>query len=373
MSIQVPLDVQQTSETASDSIEAVSARIRVLMLATDGITPYRALRCAHACGADVYVLGNAGVRTLRLSRLCTRVIVSNSIIHGGRDEGLALEINSWTRELGIALVIPADAPAIRAVLASRDLIEAPCFPLAKLEHFDLLNNKWAFGHLCSELGIRHPQTRLLSDAQSAVRELQSGAIPFPVIVKPLDRCASAGVTILESLEAVAGLGTINYRPILAQEFIRGEDIGAGAYARAGQVEAFVAHSLVRGTYTTFRDDAIFSDVEKIVRRLELDGVYNFDMVRTPDGRVYYLECNPRPYFKMDLSMIAGVNFMECGIFPGRNATDFARSRDTQVRFPKALLRALLTSGRCSRRDWALAAHLLSDPLPFFLERAGLTV
>ncbi|HEV7139215.1 MAG TPA: ATP-grasp domain-containing protein [Steroidobacteraceae bacterium] len=356
------------------SVALANGRIRVLMVATDGVTSYRVLRCAHACGAEVYVLGNSGVRTLRLSRFCRRAIVSEHIIHGARDEGLALEINGWTRELGIALVVPADAPAIRAVIASKDLIEAPCFPLPKLEHFDVLNNKWSFGQLCAELGIPHPVTRLLPDPQSVARALESGALPYPLIVKPLDRSASAGVMVLESPESAVRLRAVHYRPLLVQEFIGGEDIGAAAYAQVGQVTAFVAHSLQRGVYATFRDDAILSDVSKIVRHFSLDGVYNFDMMRTPDGRVYYLECNPRPYYKIDLSMIAGVNFMERGIHPAKRGMEvFAGSRQTKVRFPKALLRSILTSGTCSRRDWALAAHLFLDPVPFFLEKLGLTV
>jgi hypothetical protein len=180
--------------------------------------------------------------------------------------------------------------------------------------------------------------------------------------------------VLESPESAVRLRAVHYRPLLVQEFIGGEDIGAAAYAQVGQVTAFVAHSLQRGVYATFRDDAILSDVSKIVRHFSLDGVYNFDMMRTPDGRVYYLECNPRPYYKIDLSMIAGVNFMERGIHPAKRGMEvFAGSRQTKVRFPKALLRSILTSGTCSRRDWALAAHLFLDPVPFFLEKLGLTV
>lgn len=356
------------------AIVRAGTAMRVLMVATDGVTPYRVLRCLHAGGAEVYVLGNSGVRALRLSRFCKRAIVSQNIIHGERDEALAMEINSWSRELGIALIVPADAPAIRAVIASRDLIATRCFPLPKLEHFDVLNNKWAFAQLCAELEIRHPLTRLFADPQSAARELESGTLPLPLIVKPLDRCASAGVTILEHGDCAARLSATNYRPLLVQEFVRGQEIGAGAYARAGRVEAFVVHALDRGVYTTFCDDAVFGDVEKIVRHFALDGIYNFDMIRAADGCVYYLECNPRPYYKIDLSMIAGINFMERGIHPSeKGANAFAGSCETRVRFPKALLRSLCTSGTCSRRDWALAAHLLSDPVPFFLEKLGLTV
>jgi hypothetical protein len=56
--------------------------------------------------------------------------------------------------------------------------------------------------------------------------------------------------------------------------------------------------------------------------------------------------------------------------PGAPATVVA---DVKVRLPKALAFSLLTSGRSSRRDWAMAAHLYLDPLPYLMEKLGLTV
>lgn len=344
------------------------SRIKILMLAIDGTTPYRTLRCAHACGAEVYVLGSAAVRMLRLSRFCRLAVVSDCIIYGGRDDSLALEINNLVREFGIDMVVPTDAPSIRAIIASRDLISAPCFPLPELEAFDTLNNKWAFAQLCHELDIRHPRTRLVSDVATLAKDIDSEAVQFPVIIKPLERCANSGVILLEGPDVKDRLRTVNYRPALVQEFINGEEIGAGVYANAGQIEAFVTHSLRRSVYATFRDDRIYADTEKIVRRFGLSGIYNFDMMRAPDGRVYYLECNPRPFFKMNLSMLAGVNFMERGLFPDQAVVDaWSRSTETKVRLPKALLWSIATSGRISRRDIALLTYYLADPLPSLLE------
>ena len=37
------------------------------------------------------------------------------------------------------------------------------------------------------------------------------------------------------------------------------------------------------------------------------------MILTPDGAVHYLECNPRFFYKINLSMIAGVNFVAHGL------------------------------------------------------------
>ena len=149
-------------EDGSISRRASSRPIRLLMVATLFAMPYRVMRCAQASGAEVYVLGNEGAWLLRFSRYCRRFFLTESIIHGDRDEALALEINHVVREFGITMVMPGDAPSTRALIACRDLIEAPCFPLPSLEQFDALNNKWAFAQLCEDLGIRIP-----SDTPSA--------------------------------------------------------------------------------------------------------------------------------------------------------------------------------------------------------------
>jgi hypothetical protein len=86
---------------------------------------------------------------LRFSRYCRRFFLSDCIIHGDRDESLALEINHLVRELGITMVLPGDAPSTRALIASRDLIDVPCLPLPTLDQFDALNDKWEFAQLCA--------------------------------------------------------------------------------------------------------------------------------------------------------------------------------------------------------------------------------
>ena len=97
----------------------------------------------------------------------------------------------------------------------------------------------------------------------------------------------------------------------------------------------------------------------------LEGVYNFDMILAPDGCIYYLECNPRFFYKINLSMIAGINFVEFGL-PGERSTGPALIPDgTSVRFPSAVLASLASGGRPTKRDWAMATYIYSDPLPHF--------
>ena len=292
---------------------------RLLMVATLFGMPYRVMRCAQASDAEVYVLGNAGAWLLRFSRYCRQFFLSDGIIHGDRDEALALEINHLVHEFGITMVMPGDAPSTRALIACGDLIDVPCFPLPSLEQFDALNNKWAFAQLCEELGIRVPVTRLLPDVATLAKQIETGQLGCPLVAKPLSRSGSGGVVVLGRTDFESGLRMINYRPIVVQDLIAGRDIGASVYATAGKVKAFVAHCYHRRVYSTFQHDQIYSDIAKIVGHYGLEGVYNFDMILAPDRSVYYLECNPRFFWKISLSMLAGINFVEFGL-PGEGST-----------------------------------------------------
>jgi hypothetical protein len=382
---QLPVDLSPEGVAESSNAESGAGKdkitpcpapagpTRVLMVATLFKMPYRVMRCAQVSPAEVYVLGNPGARGLRFSRYCRRFFLSDCIINGGRDEALALEINCLVRELGITMIIPGDAPSTRALIACRELIEVPCFPVPSLNDFDFLNNKWAFAQLCEDLGVRHPVTRLLPDVATLAHEIATGRLGYPVVAKPVSRSGSGGVVVLDGIDLESRLRMINYRPIVVQALVEGLDIGTSVYVNAGNIKGFVAHRYHRGVYSTFQHDQIYSDVAKIVTRVGLEGVYNFDMILAPDGSIYYLECNPRFFFKINLSMIAGVNFVELG-FAGEKSRGLRSIKDgVQVRPPLAVLASPGTWGRVTKYDWAMAAYISSDPLPHLMEQLGLTV
>src|SRR5712691_1722957 len=286
---------------------------KILLLASLYKLPYRVLRCAAAAGAEIYVLGDLGARGLGLSRHCRKFIASNHIISGSRDAGLALEINCLVRDLDITMVMPADAPSTRALIACRDLIDASCFPLPGLDAFDLLNDKWEFTRLALSLGIRCPASRRFADVAAFGDAIALGQIAFPVVVKPLDMSGNQGCLVLDGAATQDRLRQINYQPLIVQEFIAGEDIGASVFARSGDIAGFIAHRFAGNVYSTFRNAGIEADLARLVRRLDLDGVYNFDMRLTPGREVFYLECNPRFFYKINLSMVAGINFVALGL------------------------------------------------------------
>jgi predicted ATP-grasp superfamily ATP-dependent carboligase len=286
---------------------------------------------------------------------------------------LALEINNLIHELGITTVLAGDAPSTRALIEVRDLIDAHCFPMPSREIFDRLNDKWRFSQLCLELGIPHPATRLVPDVAALAEELSVGSANYPFIAKPLRRSGNAGVVVFDGAENKTRLRGINYQPILVQDFVPGRDSAATVYVTAGRIRAFVSNLFWHQVYSTYFKQEILDHLGSLVRHLNLDGVYNFDVRLAHDGSVYFLECNPRFYYKINLAMIAGLNFVSYGL-PGARIPDapFILS-GPKVRLPKALLFSLFTSGRCTRRDWEMAGYLFSDPVPYLMEKFRLTI
>jgi predicted ATP-grasp superfamily ATP-dependent carboligase len=347
--------------TARQSGMSSQSAQNVLMICGLFGLPYRALRCAVATGAAVHVLGNHGARGFKYSRFCASFTQLDRALDGTFDDALASAINTHIDRLGIDVVMAGDQPSSRALVGVRPLLRAPCFPMPDLATFDLLNDKWEFFKLCSRLGIHCPPTRLLPDRHALAREIEAGSLSLPLIAKPLSLDGNRGVVPLLRRDLGTKLATIRYEPVLVQDFIAGVDIGASAFCDRGEIRGFILHRLARATYSTFSNDIIFDSIRRIAEETAYSGVFNFDMRLSRDGKVYMLECNPRFFYKMDLSMLAGINFLALGL---QRDTPTKMVSGTKVRLQKAVLAALPTPWRLARRDLAILRHRYSDPLSY---------
>jgi predicted ATP-grasp superfamily ATP-dependent carboligase len=330
--------------------------------------PYRILRCAHASGCDVYGVGTAPAKGLAHSRFCKEFILLNRPINGTFDLELATEINEVIHARNIDHVLAADAPSTRTLIAIREHIHAPCFPMPDLHQFDLLNNKWKFGILCKSLAIPYPNSRIYSNKDQLVGDIKASKFPLPRLAKPLSMTDSAGIILLQPETALKQLDAINYRPILVQEFIGGEDVGASVYCSEGEVRAFILHKYIGGAYKTFVDESVYRNISKLMRHLNLSGVFNFDMRLAPDGRILFLECNPRFFYKIAMSMLAGINFVAVGL-PGRQSGSRI-PQSANIQFPKAWLKASLKPWTLDASSWDVLKFLLIDPIPWLRESWG---
>ncbi|HWD38497.1 MAG TPA: ATP-grasp domain-containing protein [Fimbriimonas sp.] len=328
--------------------------------------PYRVMRCMSEAGVEVYVLGNEISKGLRHSHFCRELIQSQFDFDGSYSPEMADEINRYVRELGIDVVFPGDAPSSRSFHGVKHLIQANCYPGPTLEQFDLLNNKWEFAALCEELEILSPRSRLYESRSELEAAIRTGDVSLPSIAKPVSMDGSQGVVKLSEGKWEKQLAGVEYAPILVQPFIEGEDIGASVYCKGGEIETIIVHKLDKGVYETFHQAGIHETIYKISSKFKLDGVYNFDMRATANGDIYYLECNPRFFFKMYLSMVAGINFAVPGLQIDAQVPA-ALSKATATRTPRAWPSLLVKPWSVKRKDLELARFLFRDSVNFMRE------
>jgi ATP-grasp in the biosynthetic pathway with Ter operon len=348
------------------ALESSPRRLNVLMLCDVFNLPYRALRCLDAAGAAVHVLGGPRSSGFRFSRFC-RSYRQSCYGFAAPCDGLSDEVNASIKELAIDLVLAGDHPATRTLLIIKPALSAPCFPMPALDQFELLNDKWSFTQLCRRMAIRCPRSELVADRAALIRCLAAGEITMPCIAKPIDFDGSRGVVLLTRRDDFDVLRTVDYQPILVQEYVEGDDIGCSVYCEHGKISAFIAHKLARATYSTFQSSAIQSEAAAIVEATEASGVLNFDMRITTDGVIYWLECNPRFFYKIFFSMQAGINFAAFGL--PRSPPSLRRSlpTGTNVRCGKAIAAELWRPWRLTARDAAYLRSIWADPLPLIRE------
>ncbi|RFB81074.1 hypothetical protein DYH55_06355 [Methylovirgula sp. 4M-Z18] len=325
------------------------------------------MRCAQATGAKVFVLGRQNSRKLKYSKFCAEFITTDREIDGRMDLDLAHEINFHCARLNIDLVLAGDAPSTRSLIQLRSAVNTPCFPMPTLSVFDELNDKWRFGLLCKDLDIDYPKSQLFANVGELRQELSGREVNTSWMAKPLSMDGGMGCIKLTPEEFEAQFAQITYEPILLQEFVEGEDIGASVFCKEGEILAFIAHKFEHDTYFTFYDHDIYRSLAALMTRTKANGVFNFDMRRTSKGRVVFLECNPRFYFKMAMSMVVGVNFVAFGLTDGQNARLSPGWGAKIARFPKAFLLQAASFRKMERESWNALKFVLADPIPYALE------
>jgi carbamoylphosphate synthase large subunit len=254
------------------------------------------------------------------------------------------------------------------------------FPIPDLATFDQLVTKDRFMEFCRANGIRHPEGHLLANRQALIAAIKNGCIKLPAILKPINRWGSVGVVKIDESNALEVAATIDYAPVLVQDYIEGVDRSISIFARKGAVTKQVTYSYPNNEFTFQREPELACIVGEIAADLKLDGVFNFDARIEADGTIWLLECNPRFFFTMDAAMIAGANFAKIELATGPSA-HFSKLQpgpdgpiitvaDGELRQPEALLKSMLRGRLPTAMDRKMLVHWLKDPFYFCLAVAG---
>ncbi len=339
------------------------------MIAFAFMLPYNTLRTATAAGVRVHVLGSGPSRGLRTSRYCASYQKSRVGGNGDEDhEAILDEIAEIVRRRQIDVVFPSDDVSTRLLAAIRDRLPVRSSPMPDLATFDLVNNKWNFTRFALEHGVRVPECWLYERVDELRRDLDSGALELPVTVKPINQSGGRGVVHIRDKSEMGELDSVDYLPILIQRHIFGEMISTSVIANAGKILAYA---------TQYRDERWFQlrvnpdfldNVERFVAASALSGPANFDAISEEgSGLTYIVECNPRFWYTMYMSMVVGFNFLDYALGERAAASGApATLGHGEMRLsPRAIV---ARPWRATRHEWALVAHHMRDPLAYIAKR-----
>jgi len=335
-----------------------------LMVAFAFSLPYHVMRCAAAAGVRVHVLGNGASRGLRMSRHCRGYHESRFV---GDPETLLGEIRDVVEAHDINIIFPSDDVSTRLVSMLRDRLPGRASRVPELATFDLLNDKWNFTRFCGENDVRAPQGWLFESGAKLRQALESGEIALPLTVKPINRSGGFGVMHFRDADELAQLDAVDYRPLLAQRHIVGETIGISVLCERGRVVAHAVQRRDAARFALFENPDLLANVCRLASLTEFHGPANFDAVMTDDGLSYLVECNPRFWYTISLSMIAGLNFVDLALSAEqRDTAESVALKNGEVRL--AFLPTLLRPWRATALDRKFLAYNLSDPIAYLLQR-----
>ncbi|GLS22307.1 hypothetical protein GCM10007874_53250 [Labrys miyagiensis] len=194
---------------------------------------------------------------------------------------------------GIERVIPTCEEVFYLAAAREQGHALPLFAPG-FETLRRLHDKHAFITLAAGLGLPVPHTQLLESREQA---MALAPLARDLVFKPAFSRFGTETLVGERPDRVS---PTPQRPWVAQERLQGEEFCLYAVASAGRLDAFCAYRpLYRlGRASSFYFEPVAApDGEALVRRvtgaLAYTGQIAFDAIRTPDGRLLPIECNPR--------------------------------------------------------------------------------
>ena len=342
--------------------------MKALLIAFSFAMPYHILRCTAAAGAKVSVLGSDSAGLLRRSRYCARYHRSHFDPASEDYDVIAAEIWRVVESESIDIVIPADDVSTRLLILLRDRLGIRTTPLPTMAQFDTLNDKWNFSRFCESRGVRVPATSLYQSAGKLLADINSGEIALPLTVKPTDQSGGRGVLHILDRQSLPLIESANYAPLLVQRHIIGTTVGVSILCDRGRVVAKVMQYRDGTVFRVIHHQDLWDNVDRLVQAIGLHGPANFDAVLEVGTNLGYLvECNPRYWYSVYMSLALGINFLDLSLRFDRTAQAPTTSLPIDG-FRLTWLRSLLAPHHQSAAEWRLLRYHLSDPIPHLIER-----
>jgi len=185
-----------------------------------------------------------------------------------------------------------------------------------------LADKWNCYEICRGIGVPVPRTVLVKEGVPD----ETADLQFPVVMKPTQSTAAIGFKFFQSRDDLKSYLETHRRDaekqppaknrFVIQEFIDGELHDVTCCAKNGAVASMLTQKRLMTLYDfggggiankTTRIPEIMDYAERILKHMKWNGVAEFDFIRDQKGAFYLLECNPRFWGTVHLTISAGLN------------------------------------------------------------------
>jgi predicted ATP-grasp superfamily ATP-dependent carboligase len=276
------------------------------------------LRClSQIKGLSLYVLSNDPCARIRFSRHLTQFFSQKG---GENDEGRLAAILYAVKQTGADVILPVDQRTIRLLSVEGGTLSqlTAIAPVPDTEAFDIAENKWLLAEFLKKNAIPCPPTILYQTDQEFDQRLS--AIPFPVLIKPVQGKAGKGIKLFDNPSALLKFFDeyVGSEEFIVQSFIRGYDIDCSVLCQEGKLLAYTIQKGFMegprpfsppGGVEFLYDIGTYDIIRVLVAALKWTGIANFDLrYDEQDKQVKMIEMNPRFWSSLLGSLIAGVNF-----------------------------------------------------------------
>ena len=315
-------DVTDFAKAAPEPASIRGGPARVLV--TDGETRV-ALACVRAlarCGHSVHVAA-AGHRCLAGA---SRFAAGTHAVGDASAEprAWAQRLEQVATRMRADLLLPVTEVSLGSIYAFGI---ADRWPVACPERaaYEAVVDKHAFLERAVRLGLQVPRTRLYEE--SADLSTLPDPFQYPVVVKARrsrflreGRWVSGDVRVLRAAEDLERARTLPgfAGGVLLQEFIPGNGEATFLLSAAGRPLVRFAHRRIRekppsGGVSVLSeaiapDPDLLAGSERLLADLAWTGVAMVEFRRTPEGRAFLMEMNPRLWGSLQLAVDAGVDF-----------------------------------------------------------------
>ncbi|KIQ19903.1 ATP-grasp enzyme [Rhodococcus sp. Leaf7] len=307
LALTAPLDLIAVATTVGSRRTApgTPARERRTVLINGGkmTKSLQLARSFHGAGHRVVLVESAKYR-YTAHRFSRAVDVFHTVPEAS-DVGYAEAVAEIARRENADVFVPVSSPASsvpdaevgRLLAGVCDVIHVDSATVA------MLDDKVQFSKTAESLGLRVPQSHLITDRRQLLdfdfppgRRFILKRIAYNPVGR-MDLTPLSRDTPDANAEFISRLSVSADDPWILQEFVDGQEYCTHSTVRNGRVQVYgcCESSAFQINYAMVDKPEIRSWVEHFVGELGLTGQVSFDFIEGADGHPYAIECNPRTH------------------------------------------------------------------------------